>query len=127
MADPLSITSGILAVLQLASRVVQYLNAVREASNDKQRLVAEIGSVTGFLYLLKDSVTAKGPSATLVSKGWRFSFVVDRIASKMSVLRSAIYALNVLSNRNFISPKWNDIRWPCSTDSWLCLAFYMFT
>ena len=58
MADPFSITSGIIAVLQLASSVVQYLNAVKDASHERQRLIAEIGCITGFLYLLKDSAEA---------------------------------------------------------------------
>ena len=58
MADPLSITSGIIAILQLASSVVQYLSAVRDASDEKQKLIAEIGSVTGFLYLLNESADA---------------------------------------------------------------------
>ena len=53
--DPLSITSGIIAVLQLASSVVSYLSAVKDASDDRQRLIAEIGSITGFLYILKDA------------------------------------------------------------------------
>lgn len=56
MADPLSVSAGIVAILQLASSVVQYLNAVRDASHERQKLVTEIGSVTGFLYLLNDSV-----------------------------------------------------------------------
>lgn len=71
MADPLSITSGIIAVLQLASAVVQYLNAVKDASDDRQKLTMEIGSVTGFLYLLKDSaeksIAQSAPSSTLSS------------------------------------------------------------
>ena len=59
MADPLSVTSGIIAILQLASSVVQYLNTVRDASDERQKLITEIGSVTGFLYLLNES--ADGP------------------------------------------------------------------
>ena len=53
--DPLSITSGIIAVLQLASSVVSYLGAVKDASDDRQRLIAEIGSITGFLFILKEA------------------------------------------------------------------------
>ena len=52
--DPLSITSGVIAVLQLASSVVSYLSAVKDASDDRQRLIAEIGSITGLLFLLKE-------------------------------------------------------------------------
>ena len=52
--DPLSITSSIIAVLQLASSVVSYLGAVKDASDDRQKLIAEIGSITGFLFFLKE-------------------------------------------------------------------------
>ena len=52
--DPLSITSSIVAVLQLASSVVSYIGAVKDASDDRQRLIAEIGSITGFLFFLKE-------------------------------------------------------------------------
>ena len=55
MADPLSISSSIITILQLAGNVVSYINDSRGASEDRRRLLAEISSVSGFLYLLKDS------------------------------------------------------------------------
>ena len=89
MADPLSITSGLVAILQLASTVVQYLNAVIDASDERQQLILELGmrfeissrwnanvgytlgSITGFLYLLKESADTSSqsdlPSAALNS------------------------------------------------------------
>lgn len=54
MTDPLSISSSIVAILQLAGTVVAYLNDVRGASEDRQQLLVEVSSVSGFLYLLKD-------------------------------------------------------------------------
>lgn len=53
--DPLSITASIAAILQLASSVVSYLTSVKDASDDRRRLIAELGSITGLLYLLRDS------------------------------------------------------------------------
>lgn len=53
--DPLSITASIAAILQLASSVVSYLTAIKDASDDRRRLIAELGSITGLLYLLRDS------------------------------------------------------------------------
>jgi hypothetical protein len=53
MGDPLGISASIIAVLQLAGTVVQYLNAVKAASQDRQRLLDELISVSGALYLLK--------------------------------------------------------------------------
>ncbi|KAL8792011.1 MAG: hypothetical protein Q9195_005352 [Heterodermia aff. obscurata] len=85
--DPLSITSGIIAVLQLASSVVSYLGAVKDASDDRQRLIAEIGSITGFLYLLKEE--SKESSDTLnslcVANGPldMFKSALNELASKL--------------------------------------------
>lgn len=83
MADPLSVTSGIVALLQLASTVIQYLSAVKDASDERQRLIVEIGTcfgislrtgtltleiplgnITGFLYLLKESADTSHQSDT---------------------------------------------------------------
>lgn len=54
MTDPLSISSSIIAILQLTGTVVAYLNDVRGASEDRQQLLVEVSSVSGFLYILKD-------------------------------------------------------------------------
>ena len=51
MADPLSISASIIAVLQLTSIVAQYLQDVQGASNERQRLLDEVSSVSGMLYL----------------------------------------------------------------------------
>ena len=55
MADPLSISSSIVAILQLTGSVVSYISDARGAPDDRRKLLTEISSVTGFLYLLKDS------------------------------------------------------------------------
>ena len=54
MGDPLSISASIVATLQLAGTVVQYLNDVRGAPDDRRRLLGEISSTIGVLYTLKD-------------------------------------------------------------------------
>jgi hypothetical protein len=54
MTDPLSISASIIAVLQLTSTVVQYLNDAKDASGDRQRLLGEVASASGLLYCLKD-------------------------------------------------------------------------
>jgi hypothetical protein len=54
MGDPLSISASIVAILQLAGTVVQYLNDVRGAPDDRRRLLGEISSTIGVLYTLKD-------------------------------------------------------------------------
>ncbi len=54
MAEPLSITAGIIAVLQLTAKAVQYLNDVKDAPTDRQQILIEISTVSGFLHTLKD-------------------------------------------------------------------------
>lgn len=54
--DPLSVCASIFAVLQLTGTLVQYLNQVKDASNDRGKLVIEISSASGILYMVKDLV-----------------------------------------------------------------------
>lgn len=54
MMDPLSVSASIVALLQLTGTVVQYLNSVRGASEDRQKILLEISSVSGLLYRLGD-------------------------------------------------------------------------
>jgi len=56
MADPLSTIASLVAILQLAGTVVTYLNDVKEASNDRNRILLELSSTTGLLFSLKDLV-----------------------------------------------------------------------
>lgn len=61
MADPLSITASIIAVLKLSTTAVQYLNDVKDAPPERQRIMIEIGTVSGFLYMLKDKADEMQP------------------------------------------------------------------
>lgn len=54
MADPLSITASVIAILQLSQSVVTVLTSVYDASEDGNKIMTEITSVTGILYHLKD-------------------------------------------------------------------------
>ena len=56
MADPLSISASIIAILQLSGTVITYLSAVKGASKDRQRLLIEVSAVRGLLSSLKDVV-----------------------------------------------------------------------
>lgn len=56
MADPLSIAASIIAVLQVSQTVVNYLDHVRGASDDRHRILLEISHVNGLLFSLKDLV-----------------------------------------------------------------------
>lgn len=57
MTDPLSISASIIAVLQLSGTVIEYLNDVKGASEDRYRLLNEVTSISGLLYFLKDRAT----------------------------------------------------------------------
>ncbi len=56
MADPLSISGSIVAVLQLTSTVVHYINDVKDASEERLRIRDEISSTSFLLYMLKDRI-----------------------------------------------------------------------
>ena len=51
--DPLSITASIIAVLQLTSKVIQYLDDVEDAPKDRARLVTEASNLYSLLMNLK--------------------------------------------------------------------------
>lgn len=56
MADPLSVTASIFAVLQLSSTVLKYLIGVKHASGDRRGLIREISSIRGILSTLSEIV-----------------------------------------------------------------------
>lgn len=56
MADPLSISASIIAVLQMTGTVIQYLNDVKGASDDVRSILIEISNTSGLLYSLRDPV-----------------------------------------------------------------------
>ncbi len=69
--DPLSIAASITALLQLTATVIQYLNTVKGAPTDRQRILMELCSVNGTLYILEEQASqaqqGDGWSSTLLS------------------------------------------------------------
>lgn len=61
MGDPLSITAGIIAVLQLTATAVRYLSDVKDAPKERQQILIEISCIRGFLYTIKDSAERTQP------------------------------------------------------------------
>jgi hypothetical protein len=99
--DPLSISSGIAALLQLTSTVIQYLIDAGDASEGRRELLNEVSSVSGFLFVLKELVEQeKGTDsrcttirALNVPNGplEQFKRSIERLASKLGTngLRNA--------------------------------------
>jgi hypothetical protein len=91
--DPLSISMSILTVLQFTGIVINYLKDVKDASEDKRRLLDETVSIEAFLSLLKNRAEApqdnEGWHKTFVSliapKGplQQFKLALDRLALKL--------------------------------------------
>lgn len=54
MADPLSVTASIIAVLQLTGTVVRYLGNVQDATGYKSRLLLQVSGAKGVLETLRD-------------------------------------------------------------------------
>lgn len=54
MADPLSFSASIVALLKLSSAVVSCLSKVYHAHKERRSLLSEVSTLTGLLHLLKD-------------------------------------------------------------------------
>lgn len=54
MADPLSISASIVALLQISATIVQYVYDSSGFNEDRKKILIEVTSVTGLLYCLKD-------------------------------------------------------------------------
>jgi hypothetical protein len=70
MADPLSATASIIAVLQLSAKLLQYLRGVTGAPKERRRLILEISSLRGVLETLQDTLndaTTKAWASTRTS------------------------------------------------------------
>jgi hypothetical protein len=99
MADPLSISASIIAILQLTGTVVQYLNNAKGASEDRQRILAQISSTSGVLFLLKDLAERAqwedGWSVTIKSLNLpgglldKFKVILIQLASKLKPVEGA--------------------------------------
>lgn len=54
--DPLSVAASIVAILGLAFTVVEYINGIKDARQEQNRLRDEITSASGPLYMLRDRI-----------------------------------------------------------------------
>lgn len=54
MAEPLGITASIIGILGLAGTVVRYLASVKDAPEARNRILIEVSSVHGILFMLHD-------------------------------------------------------------------------
>lgn len=67
--DPLSITAGIIAILQLSSKVISYLNDVMNASKDCAKCAVEVSNLHSLLldlrFRLKSSESRDEPWYTV--------------------------------------------------------------
>jgi len=55
--DSLSISASIVALLQLTRTVIQYLNIVKDVFKDRQRILLELCTVNGTLYILEEQAS----------------------------------------------------------------------
>lgn len=95
--DPLSISASIIAVLQLTGTVIQYLNTVRGAPKDRQRILSELCNVNSTLYILEDlaSQAQQGDawSSTLLSLNGpngpieQFKTALERLEKKVAPVK----------------------------------------
>lgn len=54
--DPLSVTASIVAIVQLSTKALGYLDYVKDASKDRTRWTTEILNLCNLLYRLRDRV-----------------------------------------------------------------------
>ena len=60
MADPLSIIGGIAAIVQISTTVVTLIKSAKDASSDRQKVLAEINATTALCQTLNDYVEING-------------------------------------------------------------------
>lgn len=92
--DPLSISASIISVLQLTGTVIQYLNTVKGAPKDRQRILSELCNVNNTLYILEDQASQAQQdnawSSTLLSLNKpngpieQFKIALERLETKLA-------------------------------------------
>jgi hypothetical protein len=56
MADPLSVSASIVALLQLSATAIKFLRDMKDAPDDLRRLTIEVCSIKGLFLTLQDLV-----------------------------------------------------------------------
>jgi hypothetical protein len=103
MADPLSIIGGIAAILQISGTVVNLIKSAKDASSDRQKLLAEINATTALCQTLNDYVHINGIEAwtsTLMTLQGDSTGPVEQFKSNLLFLEKK------LAKRGFV------LRWP---------------
>lgn len=96
MADPLSTTASIIAIIQLSSEVVKYINGVAGATEDRKRLRNELRSCEFILQQLKDD-------ADDTDEGKRWSETIKALEGPDAPLGQLRLALNLVKAK--LEPK----------------------
>ena len=92
--DPLSIPASIIAVLQLTGTVIQYLNTMKGAPKDRQRILSELCNANIMLCVLQDQASqaqqGNAWSSTLLSLNKpngpieQFKIALERLETKLA-------------------------------------------
>ncbi|KAL9113166.1 MAG: hypothetical protein Q9227_002778 [Pyrenula ochraceoflavens] len=91
MADPLSITASLIAILQLSKTVGRYLYGVRQASEESRKLLVEVTTISGLIYHLKSLDKDLG-----INRG-EWSYTAQSLAlpgGPLDQLKDALYSLS---------------------------------
>ncbi len=89
MADPLSVTASIIAVIQLSSDVVKYINGVHGATKERKRLRDEVRACEFILRQLKDDAGDR-------DQGKAWSETIKALESTDAPLGRLWLALNIV-------------------------------
>ena len=108
--DPLSISASITTLVQLTSTVIQHLDSVKGASEERRRVLSELASILGVFYFLKDQADQTKQddqwSSTLQSLSVpegpldQFRRALERLSSKLAPPATGLKKLG------------NSITWP---------------
>lgn len=113
MADPLSVTASIIAVLQLSSTVLRYLVDVKDASADRKSLIREISSTRGILGTLNETVD----DARVSDETWSATIrSLEDPDGPLNVLKTTLQQLATTlegsASATSIKKAANSLRWP---------------
>lgn len=100
--DPLSITASIIAVLQLANKVLKYMNHVKEAPKERTECVVELLTLSGLLSKLRAHIEVGDPT-----QPW-YAAAKD-LATKNGPLDQLIKALEALLPKFTDGSQWKKI------------------
>jgi hypothetical protein len=85
MAEALGIAGSIAGILQLTATVVKYLNDVKDASKNCNRILIEVSSARGLLYSLNDLMGRMDPAMARSLSGplSQFKWALERLVTRL--------------------------------------------